>query len=288
MQPGTLFNPIAASQVDIPETGVNAFVNIVDGTLWGKFSDGSVAILYGLTPLTIFDPTIDYWLVENFDKGFIPSGWTQSTNGATTVNYTQAYENGHIGQVQMIGNGPAALRAAIGFANTFNYILNFADCLYTKWNHFVRKPSTDGGVSLVGLANRIDAATPASFNNVIAIVHDPNNMTGANPGLITNWIVLIKNATGQSVYNTNVAPTGIWQFVEFEYNYENPLAPYVDVKIDGILKVTVLGTDPNLFVSQAPAANAGLKPVIYNGKTAALSVNNSIRVDNFNLGRKWN
>lgn len=47
MQPGTLFNPIAASQVDTPETGVNAFINIVDNQLWGKFPDGSSVSLIG-------------------------------------------------------------------------------------------------------------------------------------------------------------------------------------------------------------------------------------------------
>ena len=47
MQPGTLFNPIAAAQVDTPETGVNAFVNILDNTLWGKFPDGSSVSLVG-------------------------------------------------------------------------------------------------------------------------------------------------------------------------------------------------------------------------------------------------
>lgn len=47
MQPGVLFDPIAAAQVDTPQVGVNAFINILDNTLWGKFPDGTSYSLVG-------------------------------------------------------------------------------------------------------------------------------------------------------------------------------------------------------------------------------------------------
>lgn len=227
-----------------------------------------------------------YVLQQNFDKGVVPPGWTQATSGVpATVSYTQPYETGAIGQVQMNMPGPAAGFASLTYASGYNYLLDFSDCDYTKWNSLIRRDPAHVGVSLVGLANNGGSAVPSAFGNVIALVHDPNNMTTVNGGLTGNWFVWIKDASGQTLYNTGIAPTNIWQFVEFEYNYEG--VPYVEVKINGVVVATVPNTDPNLFVSQAPAANAGLKPVLYCGKTAAATGGNQLRVDQFNLYRKW-
>lgn len=230
----------------------------------------------------------DKWYIfqENFDKGTVPLGWTQATSGGpATVSYTQAYETNSIGQAQLNAPGPAALFASLTYGNAYNYILNFTDCLYTQWNSLIRRDPGNIGVSLVGLANNGGSAVPSAFGNVIALVHDPGNMTTVNGGLTGNWFVWVKDASGQSLYNTGIAPTGTWQFVEFEYN--NTGVPHVEVKINGAVVATVPNTDPNLFVSQAPAANAGLKPVIYCGKTIAATGGNQLRVDQFNLYRKW-
>lgn len=226
-----------------------------------------------------------YSFKEAFDKGVIPAGWTQSTSGAGAgVVYTQAYETYSIGQVQINTNGNAISFASVIYANAINYILNFVtNCVFTKWNTLIRRAPGDVGVGLAGLANNTGSVVPSAFGNVIALVHDPNNMTTANPGLTGNWFVWVKNGVGQSFYNTGIAPTGVWQFVEFDYTSAG-----VEVKINGAVVVTVPTSDPNLFTSQAPAAGAGLKPVLYTGKGVATAGANSLRVDQFNLYRKWN
>lgn len=227
-----------------------------------------------------------YVLAENFDKGVLSQGWTQASSGPPSIiSYTQAYETGSIGHVSLSAPGPAALFASVIYASNYNYLLNFSDCEYTKWNAIFRRDPANVGVALVGLANIAGSAIPSAFGNVIALVHDPNNMTTANGGLVTNWFVWVKDASGQSLYDTGVAPTNAWQFVEFEYNYSG--TPYVEVKINGVVVVTVPNTDPNLFISQAAGVNAGLKPICYTGKTVAASGGNQFRVDQFNLYRKW-
>lgn len=228
-----------------------------------------------------------YLLSENFDKGVIPQGWTQASSGApAAINYVQPYQTGAIGHVNISAPGPAALFASLVFANGYNFLLNFSDCKYTLWSGNVLRTSTDVGVALIGLTNVIGTAVPSVFANVIALVHDPNNMTGANPGLTNNWFIWVKDASGQSLYNTGVLPSNAWQFVDFNYN--NIGTPYVEVKIDGVVVATVPNTDPNLFVSQAAGVGAGLKPCLYCGKTIAATGGNNLRVDQFNLFREWN
>jgi hypothetical protein len=227
-----------------------------------------------------------YILQQNFDRGVIPQGWTQSTSAPpATVSYTQPYETNAIGQVLLSAPGPAALFASVAFANGYNHILNFSDCLYTKWNSRVKRNPTNVGVALVGLANVIGTAVPSVFGNVIALIHDPGNMTGANPGLLTNWLVWVKDASGQSIYDTLVAPDNLWQYVEFEYNYVG--VPFVEVKIGGVVVATVPNTDVNLFVSEVAGVGAGVKPVCYCGKTIAATGGNQFAVNQFNLYRKW-
>lgn len=97
MQPGTLFNPIAASQVDTPETGVNAFVNILDNTLWGKFPDGSSRSIVGgvanpLASQAVNEGTADALVytiagVAAYNSGDVYYVTVLETNtGAVTVN----------------------------------------------------------------------------------------------------------------------------------------------------------------------------------------------------------
>jgi hypothetical protein len=205
----------------------------------------------------ILSPVQWYILQENFDRGVLPQGWIQTSSGPpATVSYSQIYETGAIGHVLLSAPGPAALFASVTFANGYNYLLNFSDCEFTQWNANVRRNATNVGVALVGLANVAGSAVPSVFGNVIALVHDPNNMTGANGGLVTNWFVWVKDASGQTLYDTGVAPNDTWQFVDFKYDSTG-----VVVQINGVTVVTVPNTDPNLFVSQVSGATAGLKPV---------------------------
>lgn len=268
-----------ATSLIIFNTSNNAY-EYYDGFAWKRLVNADETYLY--------NPNQTYSYFENFDRGVIPSGWTQLSSGApATVNYTQAYETGAIGQVQLNAPGPAALFASVTYSNGYNYLLNFSDCIYTKWNCRFRRDPADVGVMLVGLANVGGSAVPTVFANVIALVHDRNNMTTANPSLSNNLFVWVKDASGQTRYDTGIAPTNVWQKVDFEYNYSNPLAPYVNVWINDVLVVTVPGSDANLFVSQAPAAGAGLKPVIYTGKTIAATGGNSLRADSFNIIKRW-
>lgn len=230
----------------------------------------------------------DYQMFQAFDKGILPQGWTQTTGAPAATNYTQPYETNAVGMIRHTSSGPTALSASIQYASTYNYLLDFSDCVYTKWDSKFSRSPLDVGVMLVGLANRAGSIVPSSFMNVIAVAHDPNNMTTVNPGLTPNLFVWVKNAVGQTLYDTGVAPNGVWQQVNFDYNYSNPMAPYLNVYLDGVLVVTVPGTDLNLFVSQAAGTNAGLKPVCYCGKTVAVSGTNTLKITNFNLTKRWN
>jgi len=253
------------------------------GTTWLQVMDRSE-----LENLMVYNANFSYSSFENFDKGVIPQGWAQTSSGApATVNYVQPYESGAIGRVVLNAPGPAALFASLTYSNGYNYLLNFSDCIFTKWNCRFKRDPANVGVMLVGMANQPGTAVPSVFANVIALVHDPNNMTGANPGLLTTFFVWIKDSSGQSIYNTGVSPNNTYQQVNFEYNYSNPLAPYVAVTINNVLVATVPGSDANLFVSQAAGANAGLKPVLYTGKTVAASGGNQLIVDSFNIIRRW-
>ena len=237
--------------------------------------------------LIIYDSRVQYSLFQNFDKGVIPQGWTQST-ATGTISYIQAYETGAIGQVFLSAGGPGATRAAIGYSTTYNYILRFDDCVYTKWNFKIRRPATDNGFCQVGLSNII-TGTPTGFGNSIVIRSDKLNQSGQNPGLIQNWYVCVRKigAAAYTNYDTGVPANGTWQYFEFEYNYSNPASPYLEVKINGSVVATVLNTDPNLFVSTAPGAGLALSPIIYCGTVVGAAAGNTVRVTEFNLIKRW-
>ena len=228
-----------------------------------------------------------YLFSQNFNLGVIPPGWTQST-ATGTVSYTQAYETGAIGQAYLSAGGPGATRASLRFATAYNHILRFNDCVTTKWNFYSRRGVADNGFCLVGLTNT-GTSTPTGFGNTIALIHDPLNQSGMNPGLLTNWLVCVRLQAGTyTTYDTSVAPTGIWQFIEFEYNNVTLGSHFLEVKINNALVATVLASDPNLFVATAPAANVALSPTLYCGTVVGAAATNTLRTTFFNLYRKWN
>jgi hypothetical protein len=228
-----------------------------------------------------------YTMYQYFDLGVIPPGWTQSTS-VGTATYTQAYQTGAIGQVLLSAGGPGSTRASVRYANAFNYILSFASTITTKWNFYCRRPGTDNGFCLAGLSNT-GSGTPIGFGNTIALIHDPLNQSGMNPGLLTNWLVCVRLQAGTfTIYNTGVAPSGTWQFVEFEYNNVIPASRYVEVKINGVVVTVVPATDTNLFLTTAPAAGVALSPTLYCGTVPGAAAGNSLRTAFFNIYRKWN
>lgn len=227
-----------------------------------------------------------YLFQQDFDLGIIPTGWTQSTS-VGTATYTQAYEVGAIGQVLLSAGGPGATRASVRYANAYNYLLAFNNCVTTKWNFYSRRAIADNGFCLQGLSNT-GAGTPTGFGNTIAIIHDPLNQSGMNPGLLTNWLVCVRLQAGTfTIYNTGVAPTGLWQFFEFEYNNVIPGSHFVTVKINNVLVTTVLATDTNLFLSTGAAAGVALSPTLYCGTIVGAAAGNTLRITFFNLFRKW-
>lgn len=267
-----------ATSLIIFNTTTNAY-EYFDGLTW--------KVLPNRDDLIIYDSRIQYSMFQNFDKGVIPQGWTQSTS-VGTISYVQAYETGAVGQVLLSSGGPGATRAAVGYSTTYNYILRFDDCIYTKWNFKARRPAADNGFCQIGLSNII-TGTPTGFGNSIVIRNDKLNQSGQNPGLIQNWYVCVRKigAAAYTNYDTGIAADGTWQYFEFEYNYSNPLAPYLEVKINGVVVATVLGTDPNLFVSSAAGAGLALCPIIYCGTVIGAAAGNTVRVTNFNLQKRW-
>ena len=174
------------------------------------------------------------------------------------------------------------------FAVAYNHILRFNDCVTTKWNFYSRRGVADNGFCLVGLTNT-GTSTPTGFGNTIALIHDPLNQSGMNPGLLTNWLVCVRLQAGTyTTYDTGVAPTSIWQFIEFEYNNVTLGSHFLEVKINNALVATVLASDPNLFVATAPAAHVALSPTLYCGTVVGAAATNTLRTTFFNLYRKWN
>jgi hypothetical protein len=221
-----------------------------------------------------------FLFIEEFDKNAVPQGWNSSVSGGSIV-FNQQYETGSIGQAFLqAAVGAAPIRAGLLYGA--NFILDLSDCIFTKWYIDVRRAPTNTGYTHFGLANN-NTSTPNAFGNCIVIAHDPLNMSGKNPGLITNWII-ITNRTGFSftTYDTGIAPTSAWQ--NFEFNFSNGLVPELSVKVNGII-TNVITNMVNVPVVMTSGQSMG--PTAYVGAIIGAVNTNSLRLNKFSFFRKW-
>jgi hypothetical protein len=240
--------------------------------------DSGVVSLVGEQPLWSMEK--QYLLSEDFDKGIIPSGWASSTSGGT-ITYTQNYETTAIGQAFLTANrGAGATRAGMIYGS--NYLLRLDDCLFTRWYGKARRALADVGMCQFGFANS-NSSTPSTFGNMIVIMHDPNNMSGKNPTLITNWC-FVTNRVGFSFncLDTGIAPNGTWQNFMAEFN--NVGTPTLTMKVNGVVTNTITNMTN---VPVVLASGQSFAPSCYAGSTIGAVGANSIRLDKFSVFRKW-
>lgn len=240
-----------------------------------------------------------YSLIEQFDMGITPQGWTTATQGAgSSVTYTQAYESGVIGQA-FVQSTQSAInnRAGIIFASNYNYILAFDDCVYTSFRTKLRNGTgAMTNIIQVGLGNTI---TPANvvvgapltgFGNTIAFRMDPLNKTGENPGLITNWFLFTKKAgVGFNTVDTGVAYTpATFQDLGFIVDYTIPLAPVIRAYINDVLVATLV-VNANVPISSGPGAGLGLSQMAFTGSGGfSGGPATTLRINDMALYRLWN
>lgn len=241
-----------------------------------------------------------YFLSSDFDTGAIPTGWSQATSGAgATVDYNQASEDGVIGMARVTA-GPATVsaRAGVQYSNGINYLRSFLDSLYTQINFRVRFEASFSvnSCAMFGWLPT-NASTRGATGNTLCIMYDPANISGYNPGLITNLFLLSRAVYGTPAAITTVdlgiAPDAAnWH--NFSIIYDN-----VNANVKVIYDNSLIATLTNL--ANVPggsvrgtipvAAGASLQPTFYvsNGTVApAPGQNMRLRVDKCSVYKLYN
>jgi len=239
-----------------------------------------------------------YYLVENFDKGTTPPGWGSSTASGGTVTYTQVSESGVTPGLALmtITNAPNS-RAALICGNGFQYMRTFTDSIQCQSLNQLRWsgiPSLINSAQIFGWINSNTAANPNLLGNCLGIMYDPSNVSGFNPGLITNLFLLARSNYNGPVANT-IVDLGIAfdniNFHEYLIIYDNVLSQ-VRVYRDNILLTTLLDLSNvpagSIRGTIPAAAGAGLQEGIYlaNG-AAAGSTGASLRISQSNVFKQY-
>lgn len=238
-----------------------------------------------------------FFYSTDFELGVAPAGWNASTVTGGTATYTQAAETGVIGQVLLQTSAAAGSRVGYQYSSNFNFLLSFLDSIYTeqifkiRWNG---APPVANVVHAFGWLNTNAPATPAALGNTLAIMYDPSNTTGFNPGLITNLFLIARGVygvTGNTIVNLGVAPNTSWS--EFNLIYDN-IANEVRVYRDTVLLTTLtnLANVPGGLIKGAIPIGAGnsLQPNIYlsNSTTVAPGAVSGLRVDKHTTYKVFN
>lgn len=240
-----------------------------------------------------------YYLNENFDKGVLPQGWGSSTASGGTITYTQVSESGVPPGMALIST-TAALNSRAGLicGNGFQYMRTFTDCIqsqcymYIRWNGV---PAISNAAQIFGYINTNSAANPNSLGNCLGIMYDPSNVSGFNPGLITNLFFIARSNYNGPIANT-VIDLGIpfdninWHNYSFTYN--NALSQ-ITIYRDNVLLATLSDMSnvpggPIRGIIPA-AAGAGLQGGIYIGTSNAVAPpsGSSLRVASFNIFKQY-
>jgi hypothetical protein len=258
----------------------------IDQQLDGNISDGLYA---ANTPSTanpfatmadvgegipFFGDERQYVQVTNFDTGSLPVGWSGSVSGAgSSVVYTQVTESGiSPGMALATITTTAAGRVSLVTGSGYQYMPSFIDAIESvyftqvRWNAI---PSLTNCVQILGWINSNAALTPSALGNVLAIMYDPANTSGFNPGLITNLFLVARSnyngPTANTVVDLGVTyNTAIWR--SFKIVYDNVLSE-VRVYRDNVLLATLtnMANVPGGSVRGLipPGAIAGLQAGFY-------------------------
>lgn len=240
-----------------------------------------------------------YIQVTNFDTGSLPVGWTGSVIGAgSSITYTQVSESGVSPGLAFASiTTTANARVSILTGSGYQYMRTFTDgpettCfIQMRWSGV---PSPTDSVQILGWINANSFSPPSAMGNALAIMHDPSNVSGFNPTLITNLFLIARSVYGGPTANTIVdlgIPYDAANFHSYKITYDNFLGE-VRVYRDNVLLTTL--TDLSNVPAGAirgtipPAAGAGLQGGFYIGNGAvAPPTGSAIRVAKFSVFKKY-
>lgn len=234
----------------------------------------------------------------DFETGALPAGWNQATASGGTAVFNQAAETGVIGLGLLQTTAVINSRAGLQYSNGFNFLLSFLDCIFTqqifkiRWNGI---PPNANITHAFGWLNTNAAVTPSNLGNALAIMYDPSNTSGFNPGLITNLFLLARSVyggTGNTVVNLGVLPDNVnWRDYQIIYdNVLNEVRVYRDMVL--LKTLTNLANVPGGLIKGAIPIGAGtaLQPNIYLGSSAAVAplAASGIRIDKHTTYKIYN
>jgi hypothetical protein len=236
--------------------------------------------------------------VTNFDTGSLPVGWTGSVVGTgASIVYTQAYESGVSPGMALATLGTATgSRVSILTGSGFQYMRSFTDgpettfFIQARWSGV---PSPTNSAHIMGWINSNSFSPIPTIGNTLAIVYDPTNASGTNPGLITNLFLLARANYGTPTANT-VVDLGIpydnvnWR--AYKIVYDNVLGQ-VRVYRDNVLLTTLtdLSNVPGGAVRGTipTGAGNGVAAGFYIGNQGVAATGSAIRVAKVSVFKRF-
>jgi len=200
----------------------------------------------GTNTIPAFADEKQFLQVTDFNTGSLPVGWTGSVSGTgAAVVYTQANEPGVSPGMALATLTTTTLsRVSLLTGSGSQYMRSFTDGPETtyfaqvKW-HTV--PPVTNAAQILGWINSNSFSPLSTIGNTLAIVYDPGNATGTNPGLITNLFLLARSnygGTANTVLDLGILPDAVnWR--AYKIVYDNVLSE-VRVYRDNVLLATLL------------------------------------------------
>ena len=190
----------------------------------------------GTNTIPAFADEKQFLSITNFDTGSLPVGWSGSVNLAgSSVTYTNV---GPPATTTDPGVSPGfalaviptttLARVSLITGSGTQYMPTFTDGPETtyfaqmKWNAV---PSSTNCAQILGWIST-NSFNPPTIANTLAIMRDPTNASGVNPGLITNLFLLARANYGTAAANT-VVDLGIafdLNWATYKIVYDNVLS----------------------------------------------------------------
>lgn len=239
-----------------------------------------------------------YIQVTNFDVGATPTGWNSSVATGGLIGYTQVSENGVSPGMALFSITTSALsRASLINGSGFQYMRTLTDgpetSVFTQMR-FSGTPSSSQTAVIFGWINSNTFNPPSALGNALAIMYDPANVSGFNPGLITNLFLIARSTYNGPTANT-IVDLGVtfdavnWR--NFNIIYDNVLNQ-VRITRDNVLLTTLtnLANVPggNIRGVIPAAASNGLKAGVYLGNGAvAAPASTGVRVSKMTIFKRY-
>lgn len=249
--------------------------------------------------IPFFGDERQYVQVTNFDTGSLPVGWRGSVSGGgSSVVYTQVSESGiSPGMALATVNTTTNARVSLVTGSGYQYMRTFTDSIesiYFVQARWSGVPSPTNCAQILGWINANSFSPLSAMGNALAIMHDPNNASGFNPGLITNLFLIARSTYNGPTANTIVdlgVPYDNVNWRSYKIVYDNVLNE-VRVYRDNVLLTTLTNmanVPAGLTRGVIPlAANAGLQAGFYLGNAAAAPATGSaIRIAKITVFKRY-